>query len=132
MLRLAAERDRLTVVGDQFGAPTGADLLADVTAHMLRSALAGAAGFAGIYHVAAAGETSWHGYARFVLDCAAKSGRTLKASADTVDPVATSAFPTPAQRPHNSRLNTAKLRGAFGLQLPAWQQGVARMLAEIT
>ena len=132
MLRLAAERDRLTVVSDQFGAPTGADLLADVTAHMLRSALAGAAGFAGIYHVAAAGETSWHGYARFVLDCAAKSGRTLKASADTVDPVATSAFPTPAQRPHNSRLNTAKLRGAFGLQLPAWQQGVARMLAEIT
>jgi dTDP-4-dehydrorhamnose reductase len=132
MLRLAAERDRLTVVCDQFGAPTGADLLADVTAHMLRGALAGAPGFAGIYHVAAAGETSWHGYARFVLDCAAKSGGTLKASADSVDPVATSAFPTPAQRPHNSRLNTAKLRGAFGLQLPAWQQGVARMLAEIT
>ena len=132
MLRLAAERDRLTVVSDQFGAPTGADLLADVTAHMLRSALAGAPGFAGIYHVAAAGETSWHGYARFVLDCAAKSGRALKASADSVDPVATSAFPTPAQRPHNSRLNTAKLRGALGLQLPAWQQGVARMLAEIT
>ena len=133
MLRLAADRDRLTVVSDQFGAPTGADLLADVTAHMLRSALTGStAGFAGIYHAAAAGETSWHGYARFVLDCAAKSGRALKASADTVDPVATSAFPTPAQRPHNSRLNTAKLRGAFGLQLPAWQQGVARMLAEIT
>jgi dTDP-4-dehydrorhamnose reductase len=133
MLRLAAERDRLTVVSDQFGAPTGADLLADVTAHMLRSALAGpAAGFAGVYHVAAAGETSWHGYARFALACAAKSGRTLKASADAVDPVATSAFPTPAVRPHNSRLNTAKLRGAFGLRLPAWQQGVARMLAEIT
>jgi dTDP-4-dehydrorhamnose reductase len=133
MLRLAAERDRLTVVSDQFGAPTGADLLADVTAHMLRSALSGpAAGFAGIYHVAAAGETSWHGYARFVLDCAAESGRALKASPGNVDPVATSAFPTPAQRPHNSRLNTAKLRGAFGLQLPAWQQGVARMLAEIT
>lgn len=133
MLRLAAERDRLTVVSDQFGAPTGADLLADVTAHMLRGALAGSkAGFAGTYHVAAAGETSWHGYAQFVLDCAAKSGRALKASPGTVDPVATSAFPTPAQRPHNSRLNTAKLRGAFGLQPPAWQQGVARMLAEIT
>lgn len=133
MLRLAADRDRLTVVSDQFGAPTGADLLADVTAHMLRSALTGStAGFAGIYHAAAAGETSWHGYARFVLDCAAKSGRALKASPETVDPVATSAFPTPALRPHNSRLNTAKLRGAFGLQLPAWQQGVARMLAEIT
>jgi len=132
MLRLAAERDRLTVVSDQFGAPTGADLLADVTAHMLRSALAGpAAAFAGTYHVAAAGETSWHGYARFVLECAAKGGKALRASPDTVDPVATSAFPTPAVRPHNSRLNTSKLRGAFGLQLPAWQQGVARMLAEV-
>jgi len=133
MLRLAGERERLTVVSDQFGAPTGADLLADVTAHMLRSALAGtAAGFAGIYHVAAAGETSWHGYARFVLESAAKGGRALRAPPEAVDPVATSAFPTPAVRPHNSRLSTAKLRGAFGLQLPAWQQGVARMLAEIT
>jgi dTDP-4-dehydrorhamnose reductase len=133
MLRLAAERDRLTVINDQFGAPTGADLLADVTAHMLRSALASAAAnVAGIYHVASAGETSWHGYAQFVLDCAAKSGRALRASPYTVDPVATSAFPTPAVRPHNSRLNIAKLRGAFGLQPPAWQQGVARMLAELT
>ncbi|MBW8723437.1 MAG: glucose-1-phosphate thymidylyltransferase RfbA, partial [Polaromonas sp.] len=91
MLRLAAERERLTVVSDQFGAPTGADLLADVTAHMLCSALAeaaGSAGAAGVYHVAAAGETSWHGYARFVLDCAARSGRTLKASPDAVDPLA--------------------------------------------
>jgi dTDP-4-dehydrorhamnose reductase len=133
MLRLAAERERLTVINDQFGAPTGADLLADVTAHMLRGALtAPAARAAGTYHVAAAGETTWHGYAQFVLDCAAKSGKVLKASPDTVDPVATAAFPTPAQRPHNSRLNTAKLRGAFGLQPPAWQQGVARMLAELT
>lgn len=132
MLRLAAERDRLTVIDDQFGAPTGADLLADVTAHVLRGALTGAAaGMAGTYHVAAAGETSWHGYAQFVLDCAMKSGKALRASSDTVDPVATSAFPTPAVRPHNSRLNTAKVRGAFGLQLPAWQQGVARMLAEL-
>jgi dTDP-4-dehydrorhamnose reductase len=133
MLRLAAERDRLTVINDQFGAPTGADLLADVTAHMLRSVLARpAADVAGIYHVAAAGEISWHGYAQFVLDCVAKSGGALRASPETVDPVATSAFPTPAVRPHNSRLNTAKLRDAFGLQPPAWQQGVARMLAELT
>jgi dTDP-4-dehydrorhamnose reductase len=133
MLRLAAERDRLTVINDQYGAPTGADLLADVTAHMLRGALtAPAARVAGVYHVAAAGETTWHGYAQFVLDCAARSGALLKAAPGTVDPVATSAFPTPAQRPHNSRLNTAKLRGAFGLQPPAWQQGVARMLAELT
>ncbi|MDO8771323.1 MAG: dTDP-4-dehydrorhamnose reductase [Burkholderiaceae bacterium] len=133
MLRLARERDRLSVIDDQFGAPTGADLLADITAHMVRSALSGAAGdFAGIYHAAAAGETSWHGYARFVVDCASEAGLDLKASPATVDPVPTTAFPTPATRPHNSRLNTAKLQASFGLQLPAWQQGVARMLTEIT
>lgn len=135
MLRLARERDRLTVIDDQFGAPTGADLLADVTGHMVRSALLGTSAsdrVAGVYHVAAAGETSWHGYARFVVDCASKFGLTLKASPATVDPVPTTAFPTPAMRPHNSRLNAAKLQARFGLQLPAWQQGVARMLAEIT
>ncbi|WP_397411193.1 dTDP-4-dehydrorhamnose reductase [Polaromonas sp.] len=133
MLRLAREGDRLSVIDDQFGAPTGADLLADVTAHMVRSALSGAAGrFAGTYHVAAAGETSWHGYARFVLECASRAGLALKASSYTVDPVPTTAFPTPAVRPHNSRLNTAKLQDSFGLYLPIWQQGVARMLTEIT
>jgi dTDP-4-dehydrorhamnose reductase len=132
MLRLAAERDHLSVINDQYGAPTGADLLADVTAHMVRSALRDGAGdFAGTYHVAAAGETSWHGYARFVIDYASKSGLVLKASSSAVAPVPTTAFPTPAMRPRNSRLNTAKLQASFDLQLPAWQQGVARMLAEI-
>lgn len=133
MLRLAGERERLTVVNDQFGAPTGADLLADVTAHIVRSALAQSThGAAGTYHLAAAGETSWHGYAQFVVGEALKAGRPLKASPDTVDPVPASAFPTPAVRPGNSRLNTAKLRARFGLELPAWQLGVARLLAEIT
>ncbi len=133
MLRLAKERDRLSVINDQFGAPTGADLLADVTAHMVRSASVGNSGnLGGAYHVAAAGETSWHGYAHFVVDHATKVGLTLKASPATVDPVPTTAFPTPAVRPHNSRLNTAKLRTCFGLQLPAWQLGVSRMLTEIT
>lgn len=132
MLRLAGERVRLTVIDDQFGAPTGAELLADVTAHMVRSALPAAEQFAGTYHVAAGGETSWHGYARFVVDCAAREGVALKASPSTVDPVPTTAFPTPAVRPHNSRLDTAKLRNRFGLHLPVWQQGIARMLREIT
>lgn len=135
MLRLAAERDRLTVIDDQFGAPTGADLLADVTSHLLRSVASekGDRGYdrGGIYHLAAAGETSWHGYACFVLEQAAKAGMALKASPATVEAVPTTAFPTPAARPHNSRLNTAKLRNGFGVHLPAWQQGVARMLAEI-
>ncbi|MES1976538.1 MAG: dTDP-4-dehydrorhamnose reductase [Pseudomonadota bacterium] len=131
MLRLAGERERLSVVNDQFGAPTGADLLADVTAHMVRSVRGGSGQPGGTYHVAAAGETSWHGYARFVVAQAQKNGRALKASPDTVDPVPSTAFPTPAVRPHNSRLCTAKLGADFGLQLPDWQVGVARMLTEI-
>lgn len=130
MLRLARERDRLTVIDDQHGAPTGADLLADVTAHALRSLAAGSDA-AGIYHVAAAGETTWNGYARFVVGQAQQAGEKLKAGPQEVDPVPTSAFPTPARRPHNSRLDTSRFRAAFGLVLPPWQQGVARMLQEI-
>jgi dTDP-4-dehydrorhamnose reductase len=131
MLRLARERERLTVVDDQFGAPTGADLLADVTAHALRALLAEPSR-AGTYHVAAAGETSWHGYARFVVAQALQAGVQLRAGPYAVDAVPTSAFPTAARRPHNSRLDTTSLRATFGLALPPWEQGVARMLQEIS
>lgn len=132
ILRLASERDRLTVVDDQFGAPTGADLLADLTAHMVRNALPGTPEqLAGIYHAAAAGETSWHGIARFVVEWAARSRLDLKTSPAAVEPVPSTAFPMLARRPHNSRLNTAKLQASFGLQLPAWQPSLARMLAEL-
>jgi dTDP-4-dehydrorhamnose reductase len=130
MLRLAQERDRLTVIDDQFGAPTGAELLADVTAHVIVQTLREPAK-AGLYHCVAAGVTSWHGYARFVLEQAQALGVTLKAGPGAVDPVPTSAFPTPAKRPHNSRLDTRKLQTTFGLHLPPWQDGVRRMLAEI-
>jgi len=130
MLRLARERERLTVIDDQHGAPTGADLLADVTAHALRGLAAGA-GRPGIYHVAAAGETTWNGYARFVVGQAQQAGQELKAGPEQVEPVPTSAFPTPARRPHNSRLDTGRFRDTFGLVLPPWQQGVTRMLQEI-
>ncbi|MES2531728.1 MAG: dTDP-4-dehydrorhamnose reductase [Pseudomonadota bacterium] len=129
MLRLAKERERLTVIDDQFGAPTGAELLADVTAHAIRATLQDPAKV-GLYHLVAGGETSWHGYARFVLEQAKAAGVELKASPDAVDAVPTSAFPTPAKRPQNSRLNTAKLQSTFGLVLPHWQTGVARMLRE--
>ncbi|WHZ10424.1 MAG: dTDP-4-dehydrorhamnose reductase [Burkholderiaceae bacterium] len=129
MLRLAQERERLTVVADQFGAPTGADLIADVTAHAIAATLRDP-GKTGLYHLAAAGETSWHGYARFVLGQAQAAGVALKAGPDAVDPVPSSAFPTPALRPGNSRLETVRLRQAFSLCLPDWQTGVARMLAE--
>lgn len=130
MLRLGRERTELTVIDDQMGAPTGADLLADVTAHALRQVQVQPE-LAGLYHLVAQGETSWHGYARFVLETARARGIELAVSAENIKPVPTSAFPTPARRPSNSRLSTEKLRSAFGLHLPHWQQGVARMLDEI-
>jgi dTDP-4-dehydrorhamnose reductase len=131
MLRMACEREKLSVIDDQFGAPTSAELLADVTAHAIRAALAKPE-LAGTYHCVAAGETSWHGYARYVLQTAQALGHTLKIGPEQVLPTSTSGYPTPAQRPLNSRLNTAKLQEAFGLSLPPWQSGVARMLTEIT
>lgn len=131
MLRLARERDQLSVVDDQFGAPTGAELLADVTAHALRMSM-GDERLAGTYHVAASGETSWHAYARFVIGWAIQSGAEMKAGMEQVQPVPTSAFPTPARRPQNSRLDTTRFRQAFGLMLPDWEQGVTRMLQEIS
>ncbi|HNQ10936.1 MAG TPA: dTDP-4-dehydrorhamnose reductase [Giesbergeria sp.] len=130
MLRLGQERERLTVIDDQWGAPTGADLLADVTAHAIRH-LQHRPQDGGLYHCVAAGETTWHSYAKFVLEHASKAQPAIKIVAKEVAPVPTSAFPTPAKRPHNSRLATAKLQTTFGLQLPHWQTGVARMLAEI-
>ncbi len=129
MLRLAKERDKLTVIDDQFGAPTGAELLADITAHAIRATLQDPAK-SGLYHVIAGGETTWCGYARFVLELAQQAGTELKAGPDAVEAVPTSAFPTPAKRPHNSRLDTSKLQSTFGLRLPPWQEGVARMLRE--
>jgi len=130
MLRLAAERESLSVVDDQFGAPTGADLLADVTAHIIAAAMA-QPGKAGTYHAVASGETSWHGYARFLVEQALGAGKPLKASPGAIEAVPSSAFPSAARRPHNSRLDTGKLQSTFGLTLPHWQHGVARMLAEI-
>lgn len=130
MLRLARERDKLTVIDDQFGAPTGAELLADITAHAIRATLQDPSK-AGLYHAIAGGETTWYGYARYVLELAQQAGVELKAGPQQVEAVPTSAFPTPATRPHNSRLDTSKLQAAFGLVLPPWQNGVARMLREI-
>ena len=130
MLRLARERDRLTVIDDQIGSPTGADLLADLTAHALRVA-AQRPEVAGTYHAVAAGETSWHGYARHVIEFARARGEAIKIAAGAIEPVSTGAFPTPAKRPGNSRMDTSRLRETFGFALPAWQAGVERMLTEI-
>ena len=128
MLKLASERDTLNIIADQIGAPTGAELLADVTAHAIRVARQQPE-VSGVYHCVASGETNWHDYACFVFDTARKLGRELKVS--QINAIPTSAYPTPAKRPHNSRLDTKKLQQTFGLTLPHWQQGVARMLTEI-
>jgi dTDP-4-dehydrorhamnose reductase len=130
MLRLARERDSLSVIDDQIGAPTGADLLADVTAHAIRTARQRPE-VSGLYHLVAGGETSWHGYASFVIDFARRAGITLKIAAGAIKAVPGSAFPTPAKRPHNSRMDTTRLRRAFDLHLPDWQPGVERMLSEV-
>jgi len=130
ILRLAAERDRLTVIDDQIGAPTGADLLADVTAHALRCALKQPE-LAGTYHSVAAGETSWHAYAQYVIEFARAAGQPIRVAKDAIAPIPSSAFPAPARRPQNSRMATLKLRSAFDLQLPGWQCGVERMLREV-
>lgn len=130
MLRLAKERDSLSVIDDQIGAPTGADLLADITAHAIRTAQQRPE-VSGLYHLVAAGEISWHGYASFVIDFARRNGIALKVAPDAIKPVPTSAFPTPAMRPHNSRMDAAKLQRTFGLKIPSWEIGVERMLSEV-
>lgn len=129
MLRLAKERDSLNVINDQIGAPTGADLLADMTAHAIRTALQ-RPDVSGLYHLVAGGETSWHGYASFVIEFALNAGIPLRVAPNAIQPVPTIAFPTPARRPLNSRMDTTKLQHTFGLSLPIWQNGVARMLTE--
>ena len=105
-------------------------MLADVTAHAIRQLLQ-RPGDAGLYHLVAGGETSWHGYAKHVLAQAERAQEAIKIIAREVAPVPTSAFPTAARRPLNSRLDTSKLQATFGLRLPAWQHGVDRMLDEI-
>lgn len=133
MLRLAAERETLSVVADQFGAPTGADLIADVTAHILRQIFNGQDNhhLAGIYHLAASGETTWHGFAQYVLAHAQRTGVALKVTADQVAAISTEAYPVPAPRPRNSRLALGKLEHTFNFKMPLWEQGVQRMLDEI-
>lgn len=130
MLKLAADRDSLNVVSDQFGAPTGAELLADASAHAIRTALQHPE-VSGLYHLVAGGQTSWHEYACFVIELARQAGVEIRVTAEAIHPVPTSSFPTPAKRPGNSRLNCNKFQATFDLYLPHWQSGVTRMLTEI-
>lgn len=133
MLRLAAERSELKVVGDQYGAPTSAELIADVTALCLvRLLLKDDCALQGIYHLTASGYTSWHGYAQYVIEQAMQGGHALKCLPAAVVSIPASDYPVPAKRPYNSRLNSSKLQQIFGLSMPPWQLHVQRMLGELS
>lgn len=119
MLRLGRQRDQLSVVADQFGAPTSAALIADVTARLLVCRPA-----SGVYHLAAAGETSWHGYAQYLLRLAVASGVILRVDPEAVQAITSDSYPTPARRPENSRLDCGKLTAALDMTLPHWKSGV--------
>ncbi len=133
ILRLARDREHLNVVADQYGAPTSAALLADVTAQLVRQGQREGGGTFpfGLYHLAAHGETNWYDYARFVVSEALAAGRPLKLTPDAIRAIPSSEFPTAATRPANSRLDTGKLRRTFGLELPDWQSGVRHILQQI-
>ena len=133
MLRLASEREALNVVADQFGAPTSASLLADVTALLIHQRQStGKDPFPyGTYHVVAGGETTWFDYARFVLTEAIKAGKQLKVRPEHIHPIGTAEYPTPAMRPANSRLDTTRFRETFALELPHWQVGLNHVLQQI-
>lgn len=134
MLRLASDRDVLRVVADQFGAPTSAALIADVTAQAISrgwSRFAPARAADGVYHLCAAGETSWHGYAQTLLDRAEQRGASLRVTGGQVQPIPASEYPLPAARPLNSRLDTSKLKATFGLTIPDWRDGVHRLVDQI-
>jgi dTDP-4-dehydrorhamnose reductase len=130
MLRTVAEREALQVVDDQHGAPTGASLIADVTAHALKKVISQPS-LGGLYHLAAAGETTWYGYAHRIIEQALQAGWPVRVNFNGLSPVSTEAFPTKAQRPHNSRLDCSRIEQTFGLPMPPWEQGVDHALAEI-
>lgn len=127
MLRLAREKEQLAIINDQHGAPTGAELLADCTAIAIRTEREGKTLY-GTYHLVASGETTWYDYARYVFDVAKEHGEELQIK--EVNHVKTSAYPTPAKRPLNSRLSNEKFQKAFNVLLPDWSVGVRRVITE--
>ncbi|MBX9268117.1 dTDP-4-dehydrorhamnose reductase [Chromobacterium violaceum] len=132
MLKLGQERDALKVVNDQIGAPASAAMIADVSAELIRRYLAAPSGFAfGTYHLAPRGETSWHGYASYLLQRAASYGLPLKIDPANIQGIPSSDYPLPAKRPANSRLSCDKLKSAFGIELPEWRSGVDQVLAQL-
>jgi dTDP-4-dehydrorhamnose reductase len=133
VLRLGAERDKLNVVADQFGAPTSAALLADTTAQALAQLRwRNPADIpSGVYHLSAAGETSWHGFAQAILRGGVSRRLTFRLRPEAIKAIPTSEYPLPARRPMNSRLDTARFRTTFGLTLPHWQACLDHVLDQL-
>jgi len=130
MLTLAGERESLRVVGDQFGVPSGAELIADASAHAIAAAMRDK-DVCGTYHLAPSGETSWHQYAVFAVRCAQRHGMRVRTPAEAIQEITTSDYPTAAKRPFNSRLDTTLFKSTFGLHLPDWREGVERTVGEL-
>ena len=129
ILKLAQERDKLSIVSDQVGSPTSAALLADVTAEIVKQLFEpGAVQKYGTYHLVGEGETSWHGYAQMVVAIANALEVKTKISSDAIQPIKTADYPLPAPRPANSRLDTTKIKNVFMLTLPSWQDGVEKVV----
>lgn len=131
ILRLAKEKNALTIVADQFGAPTSAELIADVTALAIAAYRSGNIK-SGIYHLTANGETNWHQFARHIVDRALANGLNLQLDSSQIRAITTEEYPLPAQRPKNSRLDTSLLSSGLGLQLPDWTVHVNRTIDQLT
>ncbi len=132
VLRLAQERDSLSIVADQFGAPTSASMLADVTTEIVRQLFEnGSVQRYGTYHLVTEGEVSWHGYAQLVVKLATEMQVSTKITVDDICAISTHEYPLPATRPANSRLNTRKIKEVFMVKLPCWQDEVARVLRQV-
>jgi len=130
MLKLAAERSELNVVADQWGAPTPAWLIAQVTALVLHARLSGERELQGVYHLTCRGETSWCGFAREIIRVAEERGVALKMGEQRVFPIATSEYPAPAPRPRNSRLDVSSIEQALNIRLPDWQAALGVTLGD--
>ena len=135
MLQLAKERESLNIVADQFGAPTSAELIADITSLCINQIVSKGEAFSkdksGIYHLVSSGEATWHSFAQYIIGQALDMGENLKTLPNAVLPISTVEYPVPATRPKNSRLSTVKLQDTFSLHLPQWETYVDRMLNEI-
>ena len=126
MLRLAQERNSLSVVADQHGVPTSAAWMAQITREVLQNPKH--PDLSGLYHLSNAGQTTWHGYAQYVLTQAAQMGWQFKIKPEDVKSITTADYPLPAPRPANSLLNTSLVQHRLGLSIPAWQSGVDEVL----